>query len=241
MHASYYTLWMGTARSLYKDKAMRMRLRGMSYNEIMRKLPIPSKGTLSFWLQNLELPPQALTRLKTRSEAASKKNLARFNTARAQRIKIENEEQYTRGHESIGHVPGRELLIIGAALYWGEGTKSDGRGTHPVLAFANSDAAMVRVYMQFLRKILKEDEPRIRGGIHLYPSTNIQKARLFWAKVTRLPADRFYISTMVIKSSAGKRSHKLLPHGTVTIRVNNRQLFHRMRGMLAGLAHSKLA
>lgn len=127
-------------------------------------------------------------------------------------------------------------MLIGAALYWGEGTKSDNNGKWPTLAFANSDPKMVKVYLQFIRKIFNVPSTKIHGGIHLYPNTDIEDARLFWSRITRLPPSRFYITTMVSRLSAGKRNPRLLPHGTITLRVYNRRLFHEMKGMIAGLS-----
>lgn len=217
-----------------------MRLQSKSYNSILKALSLSSKGTLSFWLRGLELSPEAERRLKKDAEITSRRNLLRFNTARAKRIRAENEGRYDSGKKRIQNLSHRELMLIGAALYWGEGTKSDNNGKTQSLVFTNSDPDMVDVYMRFIRKIYNVPDIRIRGEIHVYPNTNVDETREFWAKVTRLPPDRFYIITMVSRLSAGKRSPRLLPHGTVTIRIHNRRLFHEMKGMMRGLFEAKI-
>ena len=131
-------------------------------------------------------------------------------------------------------------MLVGAALYWGEGTKSDNNGRWPTLAFANSDPTMVKVYLKFVRKIYGISNEKIHGGIHLYPNTDVEGARAYWADITKLPLDRFYITTMVSRLSAGKRNPRLLPHGTITLRVHNRKLFHHMKGMIRGLFEAKI-
>ena len=78
---------MGTVRSPFKEKAVEMRLQGRSYNDILKTLNLPSKGTLSFWLRGLTLSPEAKMRLKNNAELASKRNLFKFNQARSKRIK----------------------------------------------------------------------------------------------------------------------------------------------------------
>ncbi len=235
-----YAACMGTVRSPFKEQAVQMRLQGKSYNDILKALKLRSKGTLSFWLRGLQLTPEAKLRLRKNSEIASKRNLLTFNTARSKRIKEENKKEHDLGRARIGNLSHRELMLIGAALYWGEGTKSDNNGKWPTLAFANSDPLMVKVYLRFVRKIFNVQNIKIHGGIHLYPTTDIARAREYWAAITKLPPDRFYVTTMVSRLSTGKRNPRLLPHGTLTLRVHNRKLFHHMRGMMRGLFEAKI-
>jgi len=231
---------MGTVRSPLKEKAIQMRLKGHSYSDIQKRLNLPSKGTLSCWFRSLQLSPEAQSVLRERTVIASTRNLRKFNIARSKRIKYENIKAFRDGQDRIGSLTKRELMLIGAALYWGEGTKSDNLGRLPSLAFTNSDPTMVKVYLRFVRKIFKVPSVRIRGGIHLYPNTDIEKARTHWSAVTGLPKDRFYVTTMVSRLSAGKRNPRLLPHGTLALRVCDRKLFHHMRGMIKGVFDAKL-
>ena len=231
---------MGTIRSPLKAKAVQMRLKGRSYNDIQKSLNLPSKGTLSYWFKNLRLSPDAERILRERTVNASTRNFLKFNTARSKRIKSENKKEFEHGQNRIGSLSKRELFLVGAALYWGEGTKSDNLGKHPSLAFTNSDPTMVKVYLRFLRTVFRVTDIRIRGGIHLYPSTDVEQARKFWSDVTGLGEDQFYVTTMVSRLSAGKRNPRLLPHGTAALRVCDRKLFHRMRGMIRGLFNAKV-
>lgn len=217
-----------------------MRLQGRSYSDIQKSLNLPSKGTLSNWFRNLQLSPEAKAILRKRTITASTQNFLKFNTIRTKRIKSENKNEFKGGQHRVGSLTKRELMLIGAALYWGEGTKSDNLGRWPTLSFANSDPTMVIVYMKFIRKIFGVANIKIRGGIHLYPSTDIGKARKYWSNITKLPTDHFYVTTVVSHLSAGKRNPRLLPHGTVTLRVHNRKLFHHMKGMIRGLFEAKI-
>ena len=125
-------------------------------------------------------------------------------------------------------------MLIGTALYWGEGSKSE-RMTSTPLDFSNSDPRMVIVYMKFLRKILKIPEERIRAGIHLYPSTPIDKARKFWAITTNLPEKRFFIINQISRASQNKRPFNTLPYGTIAIKISSRIQFHKVKGMIEGI------
>ncbi len=220
-----------------KTEAIRLRRKGHSYNIIRKILGIKSKGTLSHWFKNLALSKKSRGLLNKNNNLAHKRGLFTANKNRDVRIKKENHEAYTEGQNYINSISEKELLLIGAALYWGEGSKSE-RMTSTPLDFSNSDHAMVSVYMKFLRKILRVSEERIRAGIHLYSSIPIDKARKFWASTTNLPEDRFFIINQVSRASQGKRPFNILPHGTVAIKVSSRIQFNKVKGMIHGIIKS---
>ncbi len=218
-----------------KKRAISLRKKCFSYNDIRKKLGIASKGTLSHWFSNLELSNKSQRLLERNNTLAHARGLFTANKNRNTRIKKENAAAYTEGFDLIKSISDRELLLIGTALYWGEGSKSE-RTTHTPLDFSNSDPMMVAVYMKFLRKILKVSEEQIRAGIHLYSSTDIHEAKKFWATTTGLPIDRFFIINQISRASKGKRPFNILPHGTIAIKVNSRIQFNKVKGMLHGMA-----
>ena len=57
----------------------------------------------------------------------------------------------------------------------------------------------------------------------------------FWARITGLPEDRFYIVNQASSASLGKRPINILEHGTAVIKVNNRVQFHKVKGMIEGI------
>ncbi len=220
-----------------KEKAIKLRLAGNSYGQIMKKLSISSKGTLSYWFKHMHLPPSSVKKLEKNIQLARERGLLKFNKERSRRIAVENKKELRLGKKAIGKVSKRDLILISAALYWGEGTKSLGGGRSPGLDFANSDPKMITLFMRFIRKVLMVEESRIRAGINMYPGLSESRARLFWAEVTGLSEDRFFITRNVSRASKGKRSWNRLPHGTAVIRVNNRQIFYRVMGMIDGLSN----
>jgi hypothetical protein len=228
-----YNISMGSNIDL-KKKAIDLRRNGKSYNEIIKTLGIKSKGTLNAWFKNLKLSKKSKKLLEKNNRLAHKRGLFISNTRRSERIKEENKEAYRSGLENIDSISEKELLLIGASIYWGEGSKSE-RMTSTPLDFSNSDPLMVSVYMKFLRQILKVPEERIGAGIHLYSSTPINKAKKFWALTTGLPENRFFIINQVSKASQGKRPFNILPYGTIAIKVSSRIQFHKVKGMIAGI------
>lgn len=224
---------MGLARLPEQKKALALRKRGMSYGEISERTGV-GKGTLSIWLRGLPLSTAARSRIAARTDHARKANLARFNVTRSRRICQEDEEAFAQGKAALAPLGSSGLLLAGIALYWGEGTKRSlpGKG---YLSFANTDAGMIRLYMRFLRESLNVQDVRIRAGIHAYPSIDDKAVRRYWARITGLPENRFYIVRQMTASSKQRRGNRT-PYGTVVIRVYDRRLFSFVKGGVETLA-----
>lgn len=218
-----------------KQEAIRLRIQGKSYNEICRALRLPSKGTLSVWFKNLVLSSAAKRRLAQKMRLAHERGLLAHNKRRSALVQKENKVIRGGAIKEIRTLSHRELLLVGAALYWGEGYKN---GKARGLSLANSDPRLVRMYMRFLREILKVPDERIRMHIHIHPNCSQQRAIQFWSKLTHLSKENFHITRQVSRASRGKRPKRMLPHGTLDIRVHRRQLFFRVLGLIDGLAHS---
>ncbi len=217
-----------------KNRAISLRKNGESYNNIRKILSLKSKGTLSNWFKNLKLSRKSLKLLEKNNRLAHERGLFVANKNRKIKIESENKKAYLEGQNYIQSISKRELLLVGAVLYWGEGAKSE-RSATVSLNFSNSDPFMISVYMRFIREILEIPENRIRAGIHIYPSISADEAKKFWSKTTRLPEDRFYIITQVSRASQNKRPFNILPYGTVAIKINSRHQFYKVKGMIKGI------
>ncbi len=216
-----------------KQKAIRLRLKGFSYGKILKDLGLKSKGTLSNWFKDIVLTENTKKILKKNNELAIKRGLIKFNKKRSRDILKQNEQAIENGKQEVGVNNRKDLLLIGTALYWGEGTKYIGK--HPSLIFTNSDPEMVKMYMKFLRQGLIVDESRIKAGIHIHPHIDKEVVKSFWAKISGIPKDIFYIVRVVSSVSKNKKPVRKLPNGMVVIKVNNRQIFYRVKGMIEGL------
>lgn len=217
-----------------RQQAIELRLSGKSYGDIRKMLGVRSKGTLSLWFKHLELTKDAKEKLRVNIDKATKRKLLAFNAERTVRIKKENESARASGYAQIGSLSKRDLLILGSALYWGEGTKTHGERSYIPLAFTNSDPKMITAFLRFARNTLEVPEAKFGGGINIYEGMDENRVRLFWSKQTQIPKDRLYVSRQV--SKAGKGIRKTLPFGTMSIRIHDRLLFNRVMGMIDALA-----
>lgn len=167
---------MGTARNPKRAKAIRLRIQGKSYGEIQKILNIKSKGTLSYWFKDIKLSTTAKRKLQRNIDTARKRGLFKFNKKRTQRVEKENDVEYKSGMGTIHKLSEYELLLIGAALYWGEGTKVQGSGSYQV-ELSNSDPDLIAIFMRFLREILKVPDKMIRGRIQIHPNVSENNAK----------------------------------------------------------------
>ena len=194
----------------------------------MRMLNISSKGVLSYWFRDLKLSPASKQLLRRNTELAYKRGLVAFNARRTEAIRAENQEILAEAGSEIPSLSTKDLLLIGAALYWAEGMKSSSSKPYPTVTFSNSDSLMVKVFMRYLREVLQIPDEQIKPGIILYRGIDMEKAKSFWAGVTRLPKETFWVSVAVSRASKKRRPGNSLPYGTIQLRVNSRQPFFRI-------------
>ncbi len=221
-------------RQLDYKEAIRLRMSGKSYNEIARSLDV-GKSLLSYWLKGLQLPEEAKKILEAKSNYPKEK-FADYNRKRHEFVLRQNKESRENSSKKVKALNGYQILLLGAALYWGEGQKRHGgKRVSPHIAFTNSDSDMIKFFMRFLKEILQVPEEKIKALVHIYPDTPREGAIRFWSSTTKLPKKNFSVTQSISRSSQGKRSKNLLPHGTLTLRVSNRQKFFEIMGLIDGL------
>lgn len=224
-----------------RKEAFKLRKAGWSYNEIQKELGV-AKSTLSSWFSNLVLSPEAVERLKQRknmgTRALMKRNKQQTHWAYN---RAKQKQAFGIARVAEQNFSNRDLLLIGAALYWGEGYKKikfrDGkeRTSHPI-SFVNADPQMIKMFISFLKTILKANDTDIVLTMRLYDHMNENRARQYWRSVTNLSDTNFRKSTWLISgASKRKRSRDSLPHGTLQVALYSTDKFHELTGMIEGL------
>lgn len=82
----------------------------------------------------------------------------------------------------MGPLTARELLLVGAALYAAEGSKSKPWRRSHTLRFVNSDAAMIRVYLAWLAAVGVERK-RLRCALLIHETADVAAAEAYWREV----------------------------------------------------------
>lgn len=130
----------------------------------------------------------------------------------------------------------KELIIAGVILYRCEGTRlrKDKRREHNTyywaIEFTNSDYCLVELFLEFLRKIIKIDESRLKGQLFIYDDLNRAKAEKKWSKVAGIPLRNFN-KTIIFKFNNSK--YKPNPNGTFKIRYHSKEAFQRLSALIS--------
>ncbi len=221
-----------------KQHALKLRKEGYSYGEINQSLKIP-KSTLSNWFSGLILSEKATDRLKERSNIGTKVLIERnkMQTVRAwERANIARKNAIKEIENSI--LSERDLLLMGTALYWGEGYKKlkvkNGRSLPGhIVSITNSDPGIIRTFVLLINRQMKVPLSSFNLFLRLYDSIDEKVALKFWLKASGLPKKCFKGTTYLVSiSSQRKRPYNTLPHGTVQVSINDTQKFHRVMGWI---------
>ena len=211
--------------------ATRLRREGKSYGEIKGILGIP-KGTLSYWFRNFEIPKRTKQELIKRSVQKWRNNIIAYNKRRAI-VARENAKRFQEeAAKEMPKVADSDLMMLGAALYWAEGSKKR-RWT---VDFSNTDPAMIKFIMKFFRKTCSVSEDKFDPWIQIHPNVSAGKATRYWAEITGIEKRKFRIQSLISKSSKRKRLPNTLPYGTLHIRIHSGRLTNRIKGWILGLS-----
>ena len=225
-------------------KAYKLRMAGRSYNEIGRLLGVP-KSTLSGWFTDLELPKEARKRIKDRVHTASLRGLIARNKNQTTLAQARSKAMHDEGRKLVKSISKRDLLIIGTALYWAEGykrpvvIKGRVRTSHRV-SLTNSDPDLIYIFLKFLREIYQVPDEQITIWIRYFKHQDPTYLLDFWQKKCNIPYSNFRNTLQTVSiSSKRKKSYNSLPFGVAQISVNSTNLYHKIMGMISGVANNK--
>ena len=213
-----------------KEKAIKLRKRGLSYNQISDLTNIP-KSTLSDWLSDLPLSKIAKKKNMARARLIWAKNIIAFNKKRSKDYQRKTAKEIKQYADEIKIINQDQLFYLGLGLFMAEG----GRREKWMVRFVNSDPKIIKIIMKFFREICKVKNKDFRLIIHLHKNISNDKATKYWSKVTKIPTDQFWQpQIMQSKSSKQKRSYNRLPYGTLHITIMSAKLNRRIKGWILG-------
>ena len=190
-----------------KLKAIQLRKRGLSYNEIKKKLNV-SKGTLSFWLKSVPLTEEQKKRLYTNKILV----LARGPRSQKERRQREiNEIIEKAGKEIQLPLTLEAYRLFGAALYWAEGSKTES------LKITNSDPCLILFMVKWFEKIFNIPPQELRVWLNVYPQQNEIEIKQFWSQLTGIPLENFGKSFVKPLSKNYKKNN--LYYGTISVKI----------------------
>lgn len=218
---------------LHEMKTARlMRADGISIKEIAKKLQV-SKASVSIWVRDVVLSTEQIDQLH--GQPYSRKAVEKRRTARLKNEETKRRVVVDRARLQIKKLSNRELFLVGVALYWGEGTKMK-RG---VVEFTNSDPEMIKVMMEFFRKVCIIPESKFRGHVFLHEHLSVSDAVSYWSDISSIPIAQFHKTS--VQHNKKKVKKDTLPYGTFAVIVCDTERKLTMNGWIKGLTEGIVA
>ncbi len=199
------------ARYKDKSKAIELRKRGYSYNQIKKELGL-SKSTLSGWLADYPLSEKRINELRANNPRRIEKYIATMRTKREVKFSI----GLQKAKKDIGKITQRELFIAGFFLYWAEGGKTKRNS----LILTNTDPSMLKVHLRWL-EILGVSKEKLKIKLHLYKDMDMYKEISFWSKELGIEKSKFNKTWMKDSKMSNLTYKNNFGHGTCNIILND--------------------
>lgn len=183
-----------------KERAISLRRLGLSYSEILAKIPV-AKSTLSLWLHSVGLSRHQKQRLTQKKLAAMRRGWERTRQRRLERsAKIKSAARL-----ETARLIQEPLWLAGLCIYWAEGAREKAWRTGERVAVTNMDVEMIKLFITWLQKFLKVSPDDLEYSIYIHRQAPMDKAIHFWTKRLRIPARALRI---YFKPDYGKRFRK---------------------------------
>lgn len=195
-----------------REKARELRHAGMTIPEIGEELGL-AKSTA--WLITKDIGRKPDLSMATRRSDAAKKRWQAYEDQRAR----EREDVRRLTLSAYADVSERELRLIGAVLYWAEGTKSKPWSRREKLDFINSDPDVIQVYLAWLR-LLGVPQERMSFRLSIHESADVAAAESYWSAVVGVNREKLLRTTL--KRNAPRTVRKNTGadyHGCLVVRV----------------------
>ena len=160
------------ARSMRREE-------GRSIKEIARLLRV-STSSVSHWVRDIELSDAQHAALQARNGLHERQRLAHAAMAAKARARRSAAQQEGRRRARILN----HRYIGGCMLYWAEGSRSRNK-----IVFTNSDPAMARFFVEFIRGFFDINSERLRVTCNLFADHRARQREIedFWLSTVGLP------------------------------------------------------
>jgi predicted DNA-binding protein YlxM (UPF0122 family) len=112
----------------------------------------------------------------------------------------------------------KELLLASLMLYWAEGNRTNKHS----IQLANLDHRILKIFVEFLRKICGIHENKITLYVQLYRKFNKEQAETYWSKTLKIPRSQIIVNPHTDKRSKGEEQRSKF--GIARIQIHNYKL-----------------
>jgi transcriptional regulator with XRE-family HTH domain len=223
------------AKDDLRSRATELRGQGWSVNDIALELGV-ARSTAWQWVKHLPLDRDS-DRAKAKQAHAKLMTDARWA---AHRVARDSRRELIRAAATtdVGDLSIRDLMLVGAAVYWCEGKKAKPwRADGEYLTFTNTDPRLLQLFLRFLGALgVSPGELSYRVAIH--ESADATEAVRWWCARLSLPVGRFQRPTLKRhKPQTNRHNTGDDYHGCLVIRVpRSREIYWRVEGLIDAMA-----
>ena len=221
------------AKDELRVQALRLRADGWSVNDLAVRLGV-AKSTAYAWVKHVPLDPDT-ERARHKREHAEIMAAGRWAAKSADRDRRQA-EVHAAAAAAVATVSERDLLILGAAIYWCEGAKSKPWRRLERLTFINSDPGLLQLFLRFL-EVCGRGRDTVDFRVHIHETADAEAAADWWAQQLRLPRASFQRPTIKKHVPATRRVNAGADyHGCLAVSVpRSRELYWRVEGVMTAL------
>lgn len=205
----------------------------MSVKNIAKKLGI-SKSSASIWCRDIILSPKQIIALQEQMLRGNYRGCLKGAWVQHVRRVREIKKIQQQGFKKVGRLSARDVLLIGLALYWGEGMKKEGRAR-----IVNSDPHIIKFILHWFQSIWGIPKERFTLNILINEAhkDRIKEVQDYWSKLVDIPHNQFTKATF-IKAKNKKVYENFSKHyGTLTIAVQKGvNLRHLILGAISAIS-----
>lgn len=221
-----------------KERAILLRKEGFSYSEVLKQIPV-AKSTLSLWLRSVGLSKRQKQRLTQKKLDSIKRGWLKWHQKRVDLVnKLRNEAK-----SEIKDLTNKDLWLIGVALYWAEGAKEKEYRPGQQVQFSNSDPLMIRVFLKWLKDVIKVKEDEIKHEIYIHENSknNIKSVIKYWAEIANTDIDKIkqHVYFKRNKLSTNRKNINDKYFGLLRVRVKKSSTLNRkITGWIEGICEN---
>lgn len=219
-------------------EAVLLRRNGATYSALQQRFGI-AKSTLWRWLKAEGL-------VDTQSQQYTERRLLAQQKAAevVHRRRIEKTQVIVTGaKQEIGTLTERELMMVGIALYWGEGSKQKPHSVSAGVAFSNSDPRAISVFLAWLQTICGVSLDDVILDLYIHETADGQSAQAFWSEQIGVSVEKLPIRWKRHKLTIHRKNIGTSYHGLVRVKVRrstdlNRTIAGWIEGIVEGIGES---
>lgn len=223
------------AKDGLRGRAIELGGEGWSVNDIASELGV-ANSTAFQWVRHLPLDRDSERARKKRahSKLMTDAQWAAFRERRdARRAAV-----HAKAADAVGVVTDRELLLLGAAIYWCEGAKAKPWNPNEKIQFTNSDPMILEIFLRFL-ETCGRDRTTLTYRLSIHESADDEAAVDWWIGCLSLPRGRFKRTTLKRHlPRTSRRNTGADYHGCLVVNVpKGRELYWLVEGVMTAVAN----